>query len=552
MLETLERLRIVLGARPLLFTLAFLALFLVAGRFKAPGPIASGSRFTPRAIGIAGVAALVIYAATLTWYALDPHFYDNAEPSVVAIGWLFHAGQPVYHLPAAPERYTHIYGPLAFMLHGYALGAFGPGLLVSKITSAAAASIGLALTFVAVRRHTTTRRAMVIAGLGALLLLGFKNFSYWTRPEPFQLLAVSASLVFATQGRGALAAIGAGLASGVLWNLKITGPLYSLPILVLLQQRAGWRACSIAVAIGIATAAFPFAVFDNISLENYLYWFRRSAQTGLLLSTLKQNLEWALYLCVPLLLAYFTKPAIVGRSLNDGGLVHRSLGEGGAIRPTGVLVAAMTLLSVAAAKPGAGPYHLMAFLPTIAYLTVWQSAGFTGLAQADRSVKCAATAFTASAIAIALMEQSTFLLTMSERRVRDEAGDVERFARAHVGAIEMGYGATEAASLIRPLLVFRNNAYLIDQPAVREFQLEGLEIPAATLDAVAACRTRYWLIPKGEEPFSGRNGYAAVFLKPMYPDAFRTGFFATHTRTTSTEYYDVWECIGSPRPPQRQ
>ena len=536
MLETLERLRIVFGARPLLFTLAFLTLLLVAGRFTAPGQTASGSRFTPRAIGIAGVAALVIYVATLAWYALDPHFYDNAEPSVVAIGWLFHAGQPVYHLPDAPERYAHIYGPLAFMLHGYALGAFGPDLLVSKITSAAAASIGLALTFVAVRRHTTAHRAMAMTGLGALLLLGFKNFSYWTRPEPFQLLAVSASLVFATGGRGSVAAIGVGLASGVLWNLKITGPLYSLPILVLLQQRAGWRACSIAVAIGAATAALPFAAFDNISLANYLYWFRRSAQTGLLLSTLKQNLEWALYFCVPLLLAYFTKPAIGGRSL----------GERGPAAATGVLVAAMALLSVAAAKPGAGPYHLMAFLPTIAYLTVWQSAGFAGLAQADRSVKSAAIAFTASAIVIALMEQSTFLRTMSERRARDEAGDVERFARAHDGAIEMGYGTSESASLMRPLLVFRSSAYLIDQPAVRELQLEGLEIPAATMDAVATCRTRYWLIPKGEEPFSGRNGYAAVFLKPMYPDAFRARFLATHTRTTSTDYYDVWQCTGSP------
>ena len=94
MLETLERLRIVVGARPLLFTLAFLALLLVAGRFTPPGPTARGNRVTTRAVGIAGVAALVLYVATLIWYALDPHFYDNAEPSVVAIGWLFHAGQP--------------------------------------------------------------------------------------------------------------------------------------------------------------------------------------------------------------------------------------------------------------------------------------------------------------------------------------------------------------------------------------------------------------------------------------------------------------------------
>lgn len=534
MLETLERLRTVLGARPLFFTLAFLALLVIADRVRRPGTAARRTSVPAHVLGAAGAAALVVYVATVAWYAFDPHFYDYAEPSVVAIGWLFHAGQPVYHLADSPERYSHIYGPLAFMLHGYALGAFGPSLLVSKIASAAAALIGLTLTFAAVRPHATRARAIAITGLMALLLLAFKNFSFWTRPEPFQLLAVAASLVFATRARGAIAAVGAGVASGVLWNLKITGPLYSLPILVLLQQRAGWRACGAAVTVGAATAALPFVAFDNISLSSYIYWVRLSAKTGLLLSTLKQNLEWALYFCLPLLLAYFARTAPA----------RRGPGGGGWSRATAALVIAMTLLAVAAAKPGAGPYHLMAFLPTIAYLTVWQSAGFTDFTSADRSVPRAAIAFTAAAIVAATLEQATFFSTMNERRARDEAGDVERFARAHAGAIEMGYGTSEAASLIRPLLVFRGSTYLIDQPAVREFQLEDLEMPVATLDAIAACRIKYWLIPKGEAPFSGRNGYAAAFLRPLYPDAFRARFLATYTTSTSTDYYDVWQCAG--------
>jgi hypothetical protein len=525
MLEALERLRIVLGPRPLFFTAACLGLLLLLSRNEAGG----AARWTggiSRLAGITGVASLAAYLATLTWYALDPHFYDYAEPSVVAIGWLFHAGQPVYHLPEAAERYSHIYGPLAFVLHGYALAALGPGLLVSKSTSAAAALIALALTFLAVRRHATRAGAIALTGLVALLLLGFKNFSYWTRPEPFQLLAVSASLVLATRGGVVLAAIGVGVASGVLWNLKITGPLYSLPILVLFAQRAGWRACSAAIAIGAATAALPFVLYDNVSLANYLHWFRLSARTGLLLSTLKQNLEWALYLCVPLFLSSFAGPAPASWR-----------------RAATALVSGIALLSVAAAKPGAGPYHLMAFLPVIAYL-VAQRTGGAG-AHLDRSVPRAALAFTAAAIVVALMEQATFLRTMNERRARDEAGDVERFARAHQGSIQMGYGTSESASLVRPILVFRDGAYAIDQPAVRELQLEGLEMPAATLDALAACRVAYWLIPKGEAPFGGRNGYAAVHLRPLYPDAFRARFLATHTRTASTDYYDVWQCTGS-------
>lgn len=527
MLETLERLRILIGARPLALALAAAVLLAFAGRARWT---ASGARF----LSAAGIAGLAVYVATLAWYTFDPHFYDNAEPSVIAIGWLFHTGQPVYHLPSSPERYAHIYGPLAFMLHGFVLGAFGPGLLVAKITSAAAALVALALTYVAVRRHATPQKAIALAGLVALLLLGFKNFSYWTRPEPFQLLAVSASLACAARGRGAMAAIGVGVASGMLWNLKITGPLYSLPILVLLQQRTGWRACFAAVTVGIATAALPFLAFDNVSLANYFHWFRLSANTGLLLSTLKQNVEWALYFCVPLLLAHFALP--------EGVRTDRERAPG---RVTAALVAGMALLAIAAAKPGAGPYHLMAFLPTIAYLTAWQSAGGDGPGHGDWFVPRAAAAFVAAAIVVATLAQATFLSTMIDRRTRDEAGDVERFARAHGSSIAMGYGTSEAATLARPLLVFRNNAYLIDQPAVREFQLEGLELPAATLDAIAACRIEYWLIPRGEAPFSGRNVYTAAFLRPLYSDDFRARFLATYSKTSATEYFDVWQCAAA-------
>jgi hypothetical protein len=113
---------------------------------------------------------------------------------------------------------------------------------------------------------------------------------------------------------------------------------------------------------------------------------------------------------------------------------------------------------------------------------------------------------------------------------------------SHDGIVEMGYGWTEAKSLIRPVVTFRNNAYLIDQPAVREYQLQGLELPAATLDAVRSCRAAYWLIPKGEPPFSMINSYPSVAEKPLYSSAFRDAFAASYRLTETTKYYDVWKC----------
>ena len=114
--------------------------------------------------------------------------------------------------------------------------------------------------------------------------------------------------------------------------------------------------------------------------------------------------------------------------------------------------------------------------------------------------------------------------------------------RDHPGTVEMGYGSTEALAFVRPVLVFRSNAYLLDQPAVREHRLAGVHIPAATFDALRGCRVRYWLIPKGEEPFSGRNAYDAVLLRPLFPDEFRRAFAETYQLTSTTNYYDAWEC----------
>ena len=525
MLEALERFLALFGARPLFLTLAVLAL-LAFSRSSSR----RWNRAAARALGAAGLAGLAAYGATMVWYAAEPHFFDYAEPSLIAVGWLFHLGQPIYHLPDSAARYSHIYGPFAFMIHGYALAAFGPGILVSKGISAAAAAAAVACTYAAVRRHAGTVWATALCGQVALALMAFKNFSYWTRPEPFQLLAVGMALLLAVRGQGSLAAVGVGLASGVLWNLKITGPLYVLPILALLRERSGWRGLATACTVAAAAAALPFLIFANVSLANYLFWLERSASTGLMLSTLRQNLEWTAYFAVPVLLSYYAVPPAARRR------------ERGSLVVISALVAGMAGIAVAAAKPGAGPYHLMPFLPVIAYVAARQTSGFDVAARIDPWVSRTALAFAAAAAIVAMVQQTMFVAAMVDRRTHDEAGDIEQFARAHDGAIGMAYGESEALSLMRPLLVFRSNAYLIDQPAVREHQLSGIDVPGTTVDAIARCDVRYWLVPRGEAPFSGRNVYAAVAQRDLYPEALRRTFLQTHTRVGETRYFDVWRC----------
>ena len=199
-------------------------------------------------------------------------------------------------------------------------------------------------------------------------------------------------------------------------------------------------------------------------------------------------------------------------------------------------------LVVAAAKPGAGPYHLLPFVPIIMYMVSWQISNCSRTDTVDSVVPRAAIAFVLATSIIAVAQQGHLITTIAARHGAREVEDIRQFAGSHTGVVEMGYGDTEALSFERPILVFRNGSYLLDQPAIREHQLQGIEIPRATIDALVACRVKYWLIPKGERPFGTFNPYSAVLLRPLYPPEFRAAFEATYTRVSSTAYYDVWEC----------
>ena len=519
-----------LARHPLLLTIAAFALLRAAWTARDGGMDGAGlTSAAARCTIVAGVLGLVAYVAVVIFYMQGQQYFDAAEPTMTAVGWLFQAGLPVYHAVDSPERYAHIYGPMVFIAHGAALALFGPTIETSKWVGGSLSLAALALTFSATRPKTGTARALVLTGICALLLLGFRNYSFWTRAEPLQVFCVSAALAAATLARRYTAAVLMGLGAGVLLNLKITGPLYALPLFVLLALRSGRRFTLIAVAVALLTATVPFVLFPNVSLQGYLTWLKLSAQTGLLLSTLRQNIEWAAFFGVPLLLAYFS----VHRSSRESDREWSSVALALGVAVCGVVIAG--------SKPGAGPYHLLPFLPIACYLV----AARIGRGAPNSSPAGAAHAvigFVLVAVFIAVTQQVQFVTTMTGRRSLDVARDIEQFASATSGVIEMGYGASDPVTFARPLLVFRNNSYFLDQPAVGEHQLAGLPIPAATIEALRQCRVDYWLIPSEEMPFSAVNMYSAVYLKPLFSAEFRRVFFEAHVRTGSTEYFDVWRC----------
>lgn len=528
MLHSLERFRIGFGDRPLLLWLAVGGGIFLWRSWRTHQP--SGGASSSTLIAAITTAALIAYPAVVTWYAANEYFFDNAEPTIPSVAWVFHGGRPLYHALTAPERYAHIYGPYAFLPHAWALALAGPAIRVSKAVGAFASLIALLAVGILARRRSDGVRAALIAGGVAAVFLSFRNYAFWTRPDPLLVLSVAVCLWFAALDRASIwTDLLAGAAAGFGWGLKFTGPLYTLVPLGLIALRRGRARTLPAVAIAIAVAAAPFVASTNISFTNYLAWIAASGRTGLLFATLRANMEWTLFLTAPLLLVSFTSRVFDPE--NDA--EWRTL--------TALLLLGLAGVSVAAAKPGAGAYHLLPFAPVIAYLVACRATVFR--LHPERRAPLAA--WFAVALAIAFVQQVHFVRTVHDRAAIGDADEIARFADSHAGIVDMGYGATESLSRERPILVFRNNSYFLDQPAVREEELQGIRMPASTVEDLTRCRVDVWLIPRGESPFSGVNGYAAVALHPLYSDAFRSAFLQTHRLVESTAHFDAWRCVGA-------
>jgi hypothetical protein len=246
-------------------------------------------------------------------------------------------------------------------------------------------------------------------------------------------------------------------------------------------------------------------------------------------STLRQNLEWAVYLVAPLIVALRV-------TVRNQPLTVLSP------RVATSLVVALGSVAVLASKPGAGPYHLLPFLPVIAFFTGLQMYHLRSDA-AHITVLLSGLSFTAVAVVIASAQQASFVSTVRQLDALGPIADLTRFLDQHPGnPTQIGYSSDERTTFVRPLAVFRSGMYLLDQPAIQEHQLAGIEIPPATVNALRSCAVTYWLIPRTGEPFSATNRYPMMHGRALFVDDFRRAFFDTYERIGSTEYFDVWTC----------
>jgi hypothetical protein len=151
--------------------------------------------------------------------------------------------------------------------------------------------------------------------------------------------------------------------------------------------------------------------------------------------------------------------------------------------------------------------------------------------------------FVLTLLFVVVIQQQYFFRITIDPAVEGSYVDVARYLREHPGEqVAVGYTSAERMTFARTLTVFATGTYLLDVPAVQEYQLSGMELPPATYQAIRSCAVSTWLIPKAGNPFDIRNDYPSTGYKQSFAPEFIAAFDAAYQRDGSTEYYDVWRC----------
>jgi hypothetical protein len=316
-----------------------------------------------------------------------------------------------------------------------------------------------------------------------------------------------------------------------MFDLKATGPLYLVPVFVLVAERSSTRVAVAAAALGLGLAFAIFAV-PPFSLTSYLGLLARTARHGLSARELALN-AWA----ATLLLA----PALVTRALRVEGPPVAPQRARWTV-PARALLASAALVCVVAAKPGSGRHHLLPFLPLAVDALV---DGVDGIERGRLGVRAARAATLVSrAVAAALifglvLDSATALAERDERARRDER-DLRAVRDAHPGeALAMGYGdAASYPDTFERFPIALGGPLLLDGASQMDSTASGYPASRMLGATLERCRPRLWVLPAGE-PFSMPSYYAG---QPLFDAAFRDEFARRYALVERRGAYRVYRC----------
>ena len=423
-----------------------------------------------------------------------------------------------------------LYGPVTFIINGLYLALFGASIFTSKIGALIASALSLGIFAL----YTGRRYGSSHLGVGVLIFVCIQlfamPFSFWNRPEPHIILLVTIALFSTTlESNGKyLPPFIIAVCIGLAVNIKVHSFIYFLPIVFMYCSERRRVTYPVMVALSLAVFLLPFAS-PNISLYDYLGGVFRVAGEhsflpGMAVNSLKKGL---LFLSPGLVLAAF-------------------LATGKKVAPTNTLYFAVLSLSMGlalylVAVTGGSWNQYLPFFP----ITVDAFLRFTGhLGEKPKTQKGIVLIFALTFLILTVTPQKRLHRWLDDRAWMSAVKtEVEGIMKRHPGEpMEMGYGDSLArgykVTFIKPILAFAGNPVTIDGWSDMEAKHTGLPMWRGKLDRLRACKTRIWLVPKGQAPFKLKSYYGGR----LYGREFRQAFLGNHEPSYQLEYFDLWRC----------
>ena len=527
---------------PLLLFLALLPVTLSAAWLLRGTRIGASVSGRPL-ISIALLPPIILFGCLLVFailYLGSPTFTDHIEPNTAIVAWIYAQGGQLYHALDAAERYAFLYGPVPYIVTSWMYELVGPGVFAAKLAGFVCFLLTNVVILLSVRKRFGKQLVPYIVALGyfAIVALFFKNHSFWSKPDPFMILATAVGLYACLMRPGRYAWLLCGIALGISVDAKVTGAVYFLPYLAWFFDRDGYRAPLVILLAGAVVALLPFWPTGQVSLINYLQWLQAAGGHGFSTMLIVQNAVFLVFLLAPLIFFVFWQGGSVG--LRSWLMTRRLVLAGAAV--SGVLIL------VAASKSGSGPHHFLPFLPPLAFLTAHAVANVYAYKPVTNwSVYGFWAPLAALLIAATLKAGMAFYygagVALAQRNGVGVVAEVKTIAREYPDKhIYMGYGdgSRYVTTFVRAELAYMGNPYLIDPSAMMDFQLSGIEIPQATIDRMLGDEKALWLIPTDQEPFTIANWYFRYQGGLLFDENFRSAFKDHFRKSESRKYFDLY------------
>jgi hypothetical protein len=495
-------------------------------------PLGQAARWLTVIAAVVAFAIALVMAATSAGYLTETGYLDHVEASIAAVSWWYHTGHPLY--PAWNDGqgvYGFQYGPLLFQITAAAL-RFGPSILMSKLPGFLSFWLACAVVLWALRPSLPSVGQSLLPVAALILVAGsYWRAAYWVRGDPQLLLFAALGLWSWRRLDRTAAAIAIGLLGGGLMNLKVHGALYVLPYAVALLESPGStatrvRTAGIGIASGIFAAVLPF-LDPDVSLVNYAAFIDLALHHGLDRYLLLSNIRFSCVLVLPVLF-------LAWRHFRGEPQPNMLMGL--------VYCLSVFVVCVIGGKKGAGPTHLIPFLPAFVFLLV--RAARTARTPNNEQVQAGSLAvyFLAAAIAYLPSFASNLVRLQAWSRTTNDPAflrEAEQLYADYPSAV-MGAGGSESATLTEYKMVgvFAGGPLVFDTSTWMD--LDGAGVPDEVIERLLIdCRTPFWIIPNGGAPFTQTAAYDDG---PQFSDRFRELFQQGYRPVRKGEFYSVWAC----------